>query len=193
MTNSVNLQAIACSSLQPDALSVQTKRRLTASEKGEPVTDPVADRPFIAHKSYGVPDDLDNLVDWSSVVERFKKEQNYWVATASLDGTPTARPVWGVFVGGTLCFGGGPLTRWSRNLEANPKVSLHLEDGTRPVIAEGSVNRLTDAEDPRLSDIDDAYEVKYKMRHGPPIWLLEPVRVWSWTEFPKDMTRFRFE
>jgi Pyridoxamine 5'-phosphate oxidase len=156
------------------------------------VTKPVADRPYIPHKGYGVPADLDNLVDWSTVVERFEREKNYWVATASRDGVSTARPVWGVFVDDTICFGGGPLTRWSRNLTANPKVSLHLEDGTSPVIAEGRVDRLTDPDDARLKSIDDAYEVKYKMRHGPPIWLLKPEVVLTWTQFPKDMTRFRF-
>jgi hypothetical protein len=154
--------------------------------------EPSVERPYIPHKEYGVPTNLDVVVDWSSVVARFEQEQNFWVATASADGIPLARPVWGVFVDDTICFGGGPLTRWCRNLESNPRVSLHLEDGTQPVIAEGRVDRLTEAEDPRLKSIDDAYEVKYKMRHGPPIWLLQPDVVFAWTEFPKDMTRFRF-
>jgi Pyridoxamine 5'-phosphate oxidase len=153
----------------------------------------VAERPYIAHKEYGIPDDLDHLVNWDYVVDRFANEKNYWIATASPDGVPHARPTWGVFVDDTICFGGGPRTRWSRNLEANPRVSVHLEDGTRVVIAEGAVDRLTDAGDPRMKKIDDAYEVKYEMRHGPPIWLLRPQIVLAWTEFPKDMTRFRFE
>jgi hypothetical protein len=156
------------------------------------MTQPVAERPYIRHKEYGVPSDLDNLVLWDSVVARFTAERNYWVATSSPDGTPLARPVWGVFVDDTICFGGGPRTRWSRSLATNPKVSVHLEDGTRVVIAEGMVSRLTDAEDPRLGPIDDAYEVKYEMRHGPPIWLLKPKIVLAWNDFPTDMTRFRF-
>ena len=157
------------------------------------MASPVADRPYIAHKEYGVPKNLDNLIDWSHVVDRLTEEKNYWIGTAGPDGAPWVRPTWGVFVDDTICFGGGPLTRWSRNLEANPRVSIHLEDGTKPVIAEGGLDRLTDADDPRLTRIDDAYEVKYKMRHGPPIWMLKPRLVLTWTEFPKDMTRFRFE
>jgi hypothetical protein len=156
------------------------------------VKEPIADRPYIAHRSYGVPDDLKNLVPWSSVVERFTVERNYWIATSSPEGTPIARPAWGVFVDNTICFGGGPRTRWSRNLSTNPKVSVHLEDGTNVVIAEGMVDRLTDRDDPRLKAIDDAYEIKYEMRHGPPIWMLEPRIVLAWSDFPKDMTRFRF-
>jgi hypothetical protein len=153
---------------------------------------PIVERPYIAHKEYGIPKRIDNVVDWSSVVERFTEERNFWISTSSPEGTPLARPVWGVFVDDTICFGGGPQTRWSQNLESNPRVSVHLEDGTRPVIAEGVVDRLADREDSRLKGIDDAYELKYDFRHGPPIWLLQPEVVLAWTEFPKDATRFRF-
>jgi hypothetical protein len=156
------------------------------------MAEPTAERPYIAHAEYGIPKDTKNLVDWSWVVERFSTDMNYWVATSSPDGIPHARPVWGVFVEDAICFGGGPLTKWSKNLEANPHVSLHLENGTEAVIAEGTVDRVTDATDPFLTKIDDAYQVKYKMRHGPPVWVLRPDVVLAWSEFPKTMTRFRF-
>lgn len=153
---------------------------------------PVAERPYIAHPEYGIPDHAENLLEWSSVAERFRHEPNYWISTTSPDGSPHVRPTWGVFVDDTICFGGGPKTRWSRNLEGEPRVSVHLESGERVVIAEGVVDRLTEAGDERLGAIDDAYEVKYKMRHGPPIWLLRPQTVLAWTKFPDDATRFRF-
>lgn len=157
------------------------------------MTDPDVDRPFIAHPEYGVPADRKGLLKWSDIAQRFVSEQNYWVSTVTEGGAPMARPVWGVFVDGAICFGGGPKTRWSQNLGKDPRVSVHLESGTQAVIAEGTVDRLTDADDPRLTAIDDAYEVKYKMRHGPPIWILRPRVVLAWTNFPKDMTRFRFQ
>ena len=157
------------------------------------MVDPVAGRPFIAHPEYGVPDHHEGLIEWGWVVDRLASERNYWVATVTAHGAPMARPVWGVVVDGTICFGGGPKTKWSRNLERDPRVSLHLESGTEVVIAEGSVQRLTDADDPRLTAIDDAYEAKYEMRHGPPVWLLRPAVVLAWRDFPKDMTRFSFE
>lgn len=156
------------------------------------MAQPIAERPYIAHKEYGIPDDTDTLLQWSWVAERLTEERNYWIAASSPDGTPTARPVWGVFVDDTIFFGGGPLTRWSRYLEQNPKVSLHLESGEKVVIAEGQVDRITEASDPLLTKVDDAYEVKYQMRHGPPIWVLRPRVVLAWSEFPKTMTRFRF-
>jgi hypothetical protein len=126
------------------------------------------------------------------VAERLNTESNFWICTNSPDGSPHVRPTWGVFVDDTICFGGGPNTRWSRNLEANPRTTVHLESGTEVVIAEGVVDRITDAGDTRLKAIDDAYESKYDMRHGPPIWLLAPQVVFAWTSFPTDMTRFRF-
>ena len=156
------------------------------------MAQPVAERPYIAHKEYGIPEDTDTLLPWSWVADRLSEERHYWIAAVSPDGTPTARPVWGVFVDDTIFFGGGPLTRWSRYLEQNPKVSLHLESGEKVVIAEGEVGRITEASDPRLTKVDDAYEVKYQMRHGPPIWVLNPKVVLAWSEFPKTMTRFRF-
>jgi Pyridoxamine 5'-phosphate oxidase len=154
---------------------------------------PMVDRPYIAHEEYGVPRDKDRLIEWAWVADRFREEANYWIATASPQGIPTARPVWGVFVHDAICFGGGPLTRWSKNLAANPRASVHLESGTRVVIAEGPIVRIEDPADPMLRDVDDAYEAKYEMRHGPPIWVLRPHVVLAWTDFPKDMTRFRFE
>lgn len=150
------------------------------------------ERPYIGHPEYGIPKDTKGLLEWSRVAERFTTELNFWICTTAPDSTPHARPTWGVFVDDTICFGGGPKTRWSRNLEANPNVSVHLESGAEVVVAEGIVDRITDADDPRLKAIDDAYEVKYKMRHGPSIWLLKPKLVIAWTEFPKDATRFRF-
>jgi hypothetical protein len=153
---------------------------------------PRIDRPFIAHPEYGVPDHDEGLIPWSWVAERFSSEKNFWIGTVTPDGAPMARPVWGVIVDDVICFGGGPKTKWSQNLEREPRVSVHLESGTEVVIAEGTVDRLSDASDPRLTAIDDAYEVKYEMRHGPPIWLLRPAKVLAWRDFPKDMTRFSF-
>lgn len=154
--------------------------------------EPVAERPYIAHPEYGIPQDSEGLIEWSWVAECFKAGRNFWICTSSPGGRPHARPTWGVFVEDTVCFGGGPNTRWSRNVEANPWVSVHLESGDSVVIAEGTVDRITDGDDPRLKAIDDAYEAKYDMRHGPPIWLLRPRTVIAWTDFPKDATRFRF-
>ena len=72
---------------------------------------PTIDRPFIAHPEYGVPADLEDVVDWEWVVDRFRTEPNFWICTSAPDGKPHARPVWGVCVDDVICFGGGPNTR----------------------------------------------------------------------------------
>jgi hypothetical protein len=161
------------------------------SESSSGAETPTADRPFIAHREYGIPDDVEGVLDWSYVVERLAQAQNYWIATISPEGNPHVRATWGSFVDGSLYFGGGPKTRWSRNLAANPRVSVHLESATEVVILEGAVGRLTEPDDPRVKRIDDAYEAKYSMRHGPPFWTLRPDVVIAWTSFPKDATRWR--
>lgn len=150
-------------------------------------------RPYIAHREYGIPEALEGSLPWSHVVERLERATEYWVATASPDGAPLARPTWGAWVDGVLYFGGGPRTRWSRNLAANPRASVHLESGTDVVIVEGRVGRLTDPGDPVVAAADDVYEAKYGMRHGIPLWVLRPDVVFAWTDFPADATRWRIQ
>lgn len=155
------------------------------------VTVPDASLP-VNVEDYGFPESRDKLLPWEFVSERMAKARNYWICTVSPDGQPHVVPVWGVWVDNVLHFGGAPYTRWARNLEANPTVTVHLEDGTEVVIFEGRVTRITEADDPRLTAIDDAYEVKYDMRHGPPIWILHPRKVLAWKTMD-TVTRWLFE
>ena len=150
---------------------------------------PEASRPHIP--DYGLPTTTDGLLDWSHVVERLTRSRHYWIGT-SRAGTPHVVPVWGVVVDGILHFGGGPRTRWALTLKENPRVAVHLEDGEQAVILEGTVSPITDAADPRMERIDDAYEVKYDMRHGPTVWVVQPTLALAWTDFTKDATRWRF-
>jgi hypothetical protein len=165
--------------------------------KTETVSDPAApvqpSRPYIAHAEYGVPKTVKGTLPWSHAIERLQASKNFWIGTVSPEGKPHSMPVWGVWVEDTLYFGGGPLTRWSRNLEANPNVAVHLESGDDVLVLEGTVGRITDSDDPRLKAIDDVYEVKYKMRHGVPLWILHPRVIFAWTKFPDNMTRWKFD
>ena len=82
---------------------------------------PQPDRPYIAESGYGIPTSLEETLPWSHVTERMEQARNYWIGTVGPEGRPHAVPVWGVWVEGTLYFGGGPQTRWSRNLAASSK------------------------------------------------------------------------
>src|SRR5687767_14484053 len=107
------------------------------------MNQPQTSRPYVP--GYGIPDSQEGVLAWSHVTERLEKATNYWIGTvnAADEPTPHVVPVWGVWVEDTLYFGGGPQTRWSRNLDENPAVSVHLESGADVVILEGMVDRIT--------------------------------------------------
>ncbi len=150
-----------------------------------------ASRPHIPE--YGIPEHEEGLLPWSFVTEKLEKARNYWIATIRPDGTPHAVPIWGVFADGFLFFSGGPHTRWSRNLEANPQVAVHLESGDEVVILEGRVERISDPNSPHAQPVDAAYVAKYNMPHGLPVWKLHPRVAFAWSKFPTDTTRWTFE
>lgn len=103
--------------------------------------EPKRSRPSIP--DYGIPESEEGMLPWSHVVERLPGLRNYWVSTTRPDGRPHATPVWGAWVEDTLYFGGGPDTRRSRNLDANPNLVIHLESGDDVVIVEGSTKVVT--------------------------------------------------
>jgi hypothetical protein len=158
------------------------------------VGEPKRSRPQIP-EPYGIPKSAEGMLPWSHVVDRLSASRNYWVGSTRPDGRPHAVPVWGVWVDGTLYHGGGGDTRRARNLDANPHVALHLESADEVVIVEGVTDRLTEdnADAELLRRIDDAYEEKYGMRHGTPVWALRPHRVLAWTEYPTTATRWEFD
>ncbi|HYT24961.1 MAG TPA: pyridoxamine 5'-phosphate oxidase family protein [Actinomycetota bacterium] len=168
---------------------------MTEQERPGPAGTPPASRPDLP-ASYGVPPTAEGMLPWSHAVERIRAARNYWVSTTRPDGRPHAVPVWGVWVDETFFHGGGPDTRKARNLAVNPAVSVHLESGDEVVIVEGTVDRIT-ADHPDqdlLRRIDDAYEAKYGMRHGTPVWALRPRVAFAWRleGFPTTMTRWTF-
>jgi F420H(2)-dependent biliverdin reductase len=81
----------------------------------------------------------------TDVLHRLRTEWNAWLCTLRADGSPHVTPVWFVYVPGTgTDEGAGRFWISSsernikvRNVESDPRVSLALEDGTSPVVAEG--------------------------------------------------------
>lgn len=56
---------------------------------------------------------------------------------------------------------------------------------------EGVAEEVTD---PSVQErLDDAYEAKYGIRHGTPVWAVQPSLVHAWSSFPVDATRWLFE
>lgn len=150
---------------------------------------PQAERPYPL-EGYGIPETLDGLLTWEHVIGRLQEARNYWVCTTHPNGTPHARPVWGVVVDDLLYVGGGD-TRWARNLKANSKVGIHLEDGDNGLVIEGIATYITE-DKALIAKTDAAYLEKYNIPHGP-VWQITPHKVIAWYDGLNSMTRWRFK
>ena len=69
------------------------------------------------------------------------------LATVGADGTPHVVPIWFIEDNGTYVFSSGATTKKTRNIEANPKISLCVDDENFPysfvtMHAEATIERL---------------------------------------------------
>ncbi|MEU3625509.1 pyridoxamine 5'-phosphate oxidase [Amycolatopsis coloradensis] len=72
-----------------------------------------------------------------SLIERLTRERNAWLCTLRADGSPHVTPVWFVYLGDVFWVSSGDRNVKVRNVAEDPRVSLALEDGDAPVVAEG--------------------------------------------------------
>lgn len=109
---------------------------------------------------YGVPDDLDGVLDWSWAEERLEACRNYWVSTASVDGRPHLMPVWGIWLPERerFVFSCADGARKARNLRANPRVSVAVDHTVEVVVIEGSAGEVNSTD---LSDVVARWAAKY--------------------------------
>jgi hypothetical protein len=151
---------------------------------------------------YGVPESTQGTLPWSYVEERMSAAGNYWIATVRPDGRPHAMPVWGAWIDRKLYIEGSPDTIRHRNLEGNPNVVAHLEDGSQVVIVEGAAQAV--GKPPRLlaeqlAAIMGQKYASFGYTPGPDQWdsgglyVIFPRKVFAWTSFPQDTTRWLFE
>jgi general stress protein 26 len=151
--------------------------------------------------AYGTPGGPESLLPWSYVEARMRAASNYWITTVGPDARPHARPVDGVWVDGTLCFGGSPETRWVRNLMSSPAVSVHLSSEAEAIILEGTAEHVTDPSHHLAARSTAAFREKYPQYFSAgeaplrPFWALRPTTAFAWTleDFPRGATRWRFQ
>jgi nitroimidazol reductase NimA-like FMN-containing flavoprotein (pyridoxamine 5'-phosphate oxidase superfamily) len=162
-------------------------------------TTPIVTRPYAP--GYGIPDDAANLLPWEHVVQRLTEARTYWVDTADSAGHVHATPIWGGVVDGTAYVEGGPGTRRGRNIAENPNVVLHLESGTDVVIVEGAAEHVVPPDEDLARRLAEQLEEKYGgMGYHPSadqwneggLYRIHPRKVFAWTQFPGDTTRFTF-
>lgn len=156
---------------------------------------PAAERPHMP--GYGVPESKKGLLDWSHVTERMTAAQNYWICTVSPDAHPHATPVWGLWLENKLYFGGGPMTKRSRNLRNNSAANVHLESGSEVITMEGEAHPMTKPDLELIARLIELSGEKYGYRpkpeeyEAPGGFVFTPKVVLAWKEFPKDATRWR--
>lgn len=136
------------------------------------------------------------MLAWAVVEARLAEAKHYWLATTRPDGRPHVVALDGLWIDRRWYFGGVPTTRWQRNLRADPRAILHLEDAASAVIVEGTCA----VEQPDQAFAEQlAATSRAKYGYGPPasvylggVWALRPARARAWTDLTVDATRFRF-
>jgi nitroimidazol reductase NimA-like FMN-containing flavoprotein (pyridoxamine 5'-phosphate oxidase superfamily) len=81
-------------------------------------------------------------LSWSDVAARLAPARSYWLVSVSPAGAPHAAPVWGVVVAEDLYLYSERSTVKARNLAANPRVVVHLENAEDVVIVHGEAEDL---------------------------------------------------
>jgi hypothetical protein len=93
------------------------------------------------------------------IERRLQSESNVWVATVRPDGRPHLTPVWFVWHAGRAYLCIGPNSVKARNLAHNSRVALALEDGSQPVILEGTGRPIDRPDWP--PEVIDGFKRKY--------------------------------
>jgi general stress protein 26 len=110
-------------------------------------------------KEWQVPNKPKFWITWAHATGKVRREEVYWVSTASRKGRPHAVPVWGIWYRSRFFFETAPDSVKARNIGANPRVVVHLQDGYDTVIVEGKVQRELDQQ--VLSRLRAMYASKY--------------------------------
>ena len=111
---------------------------------------------------YGVHTPAWKPLPWSWAAERLAANQNFWVVTVSAEGRPHALPVWGVWdeEEARFAFSCGPRSRKARNLAANPRSVIMIDNTVECVSLEGRAGVVRDAD--RQSRWTGLYLAKYQ-------------------------------
>jgi hypothetical protein len=114
-------------------------------------------------------------------LQRFEKDVDAWVSTASLDGTPYLMPLSFLWTNGTLLLSTTATNPTARNLRANPVVQLTVGDVRDVIHITGTVEivEVTDAE-------GQAFAEKAGFDPRPldnyPFFRVTPTKIQAWRE-----------
>jgi hypothetical protein len=93
-----------------------------------------------------------------AAIERLENEKNIWVATlrpaaGGQPARPHLAPVWFAYFDGKLYISIEAKSVKGRNLARSPRVTLALEEGTHPVICEGTARPAPEPWPPEVVEI----------------------------------------
>jgi hypothetical protein len=116
------------------------------------------------------------------VIDKLNAQQNIWIASVRADGRPHLVPVWFVWFQDKIYFGTESRSVKAQNLRANPHVAVALEDGTHPVICEGTA---TSFDPPWPEELLAAFMTKYewdlaKEHQYHDVWAITPDKWLRW-------------
>ena len=94
----------------------------------------------------------------SQVERRLQTEQNLWLATVRPNGTPHLVPIWFVWVAEKIYLCTGADSVKVRNLARNPRVSVALEDGAKPIVIEGVAHPIERPPTPVVAEFQRKYD-----------------------------------
>jgi F420H(2)-dependent biliverdin reductase len=77
------------------------------------------------------------------IMPRLESATNIWFASVRPDGRPHLVPIWFVWHDGKAWISTGNGSRKHRNIQTNAYVSISLEDGTNPLVIEGTAREET--------------------------------------------------
>jgi hypothetical protein len=92
-------------------------------------------------------------------IQKLVRKKVIWFASTRPDGRPHLAPVWFVYFEGKVYIGTDPDSVKVRNLAQNPHAVIALEDGTHPLIGEGTTRHIPP---PLPGPILEAFQKKYE-------------------------------
>jgi hypothetical protein len=142
-------------------------------------------------------------VAWEYVAQQLTESLHYWLCTTRPDGRPHVVPRWCVYIDGLIYYDGSPKTVHAQNMAKNPNVALHLEDGEKAIILEGTSSPAGKPERELAERLSKEYKRKYAARGYAPepsawdedggLYVFTPRQCIAWTSFNENPTKFVFE
>ena len=93
------------------------------------------------------------------VIEKLQTQKVIWFTSVRPEDRPHMAPMWFVWHEDKFYVSTGPNSVKAQNIQRNPQVVIALEDGTNPVICEGSARAISS---PAPVPVADAFFRKYE-------------------------------